>query len=385
MQKLKLKVIKTSVRGEPSWCVRVPALDGKRKRRFFDSKQDAETFLQLKKAELSNFGTRGVNLSETDRGDYLAAVDRLRPFGLSVLEAVDMLLPTLKARDKSCTTTALVAELLKAKASDGASPRYLKDLRTRLGIFAAEFPEDMVSAFTTARLDDWLRGLPHSPTTRNNYRRLLGVLFSFAVERGYAIANPITKASEAKVIGKKPGILTVEQAIRLLGKAEPEILPAIALGLFAGLRPESECWRLDWSSIDFEDRLIDVAADKTKTAQSRFVKMSDNLVAWLLPYRQLSGPVCPTGDKYNYMLQRSREAARITSWPSDCLRHSFASYHYAHFQNAGATAQELGHTGLKTLFKHYRNRVKPQLAERYWNIFPVTEAETEDKVVSMAA
>ncbi len=266
---------------------------------------------------------------------------------------------------------------------DGASERYLKNLRTRLNIFAACFPDEMATAFTTARIDDWLRGLPHSAVTRNNYRRLLGVLFNYAIRRGYALANPITASSKAKQIDRPPGILTVEQAARLLECAEPEILPAIALGLFAGLRPESEVWRPDWSSVDFESRLIDVAADKTKTAQKRFVHMSDNLVAWLLPHRKPSGPVSPTGDKYNYILQRARKAAGVTSWPADCLRHSFGSYHFAHFKNAGETAQELGHTGLKTLFKHYRERVKPKAAERYWNIAPATDRGT--KVVSIAA
>lgn len=383
MQKLKLKVIKTSVRGQAKWCVRVPSLNGKRSRRFFDSKQDAETFLQLKKTEQANYGVRGVSLTEQQRGDYLAAIERLKPFGMTVLQAVEMLLPSLEAREKSCTFSDLVVGLLKSKAADGASERYLKDLRTRLNIFAACFPEEMVTSFTTARIDDWLRGLPHTAVTRNNYRRLLGVLFNYAIQRGYARANPITASSKAKQIDKPPGILTVEQAARLLECADAEILPAIALGLFAGLRPESEVWRLDWSSVDFDSRLIDIAADKTKTAQKRYVKMSDNLVAWLLPHRRTSGPVSPTGDKYNYLLQRARKAAGFTVWPADCLRHSFGSYHLAHFKNAGDTAMELGHTGLKTLYKHYRERVKPKVAAQFWNIAPAVDAAT--KVVSIAA
>jgi hypothetical protein len=40
----------------------------------------------------------------------------------------------------------------------------------------------------------------------------------------------------------------------MLEAATPDFLPVIALGLFAGLRPESEIWRLAWSNIGFEDR-----------------------------------------------------------------------------------------------------------------------------------
>jgi hypothetical protein len=38
-------------------------------------------------------------------------------------------------------------------------------------------------------------------------------------------------------------------------------------------------------------RFIEVAAKKTKTAQRRLVKISDNLHAWLAPFAQESGAV----------------------------------------------------------------------------------------------
>jgi integrase len=113
-----------------------------------------------------------------------------------------------------------------------------------------------IAEFTTAQIDDWLRSLPYSGVTRNNYKRLLGVLFSYAVSRRYIPINPAREAQKAKVKPEKPGILTAAQSTRLLQGASPEILPAIALGLFAGLRPEAEVWRLDWSCIDLGEKLI---------------------------------------------------------------------------------------------------------------------------------
>ena len=219
-------------------------------------------------------------------------------------------------------------------------------------------------------MDDWLRALEHGATTRNNYRRLLGVMFAYALKRGYVLENPIKNTSKAKEIDKSPGVLTVAEATKLLKKSGPDILPAVALGLFAGLRPESEIWRLDWSSIDFESKLIDVAAEKTKTAQKRFVKISDNLLAWLLPHQRESGPVSPTGDAYFTRLQKARGAAGIKEWPSDCLRHTFGSMHYAQFKNIGETMHEMGHTNSRTFLNHYRERVKPDEAAAFWRIMP---------------
>jgi integrase len=63
------------------------------------------------------------------------------------------------------------------------------------------------------------------------------------------------------------------------------------------------------------------------------------------------------------------------------LRHSFASYHVAYFKDAKALALEMGHTDSGMLFNQYRALVKPNDAERYWNIRPATM----ENVVPLAA
>lgn len=66
-------------------------------------------------------------------------------------------------------------------------------------------------------------------------------------------------------------ILTVEQADLLLRTADAEIIPYLAIGLFAGPR-RSEIQRLDWQDIDFTAGLIDFSSEKTKTKVSRWLK-----------------------------------------------------------------------------------------------------------------
>jgi len=107
-------------------------------------------------------------------------------------------------------------------------------------------------------------------------------LFSFALHRGYVLKNPVTLAERARVRAEKPAILTVAEAPALIENAEADFIPAFALGLFAGLRPESEVWPLDWSQIDFKDKTVDVNQSKN-LAGERFVKMSENLIEWLRP------------------------------------------------------------------------------------------------------
>ena len=58
--------------------------------------------------------------------------------------------------------------------------------------------------------------------------------------------------------------------------------------------------------------------------------------------------------------------------------------HFAHFKNIADTASELGHTNVKTLLDHYRERVKPAEAAKYWGIKPDAN-QAGGKVVSFAA
>ena len=195
--------------------------------------------------------------------------------------------------------------------------------------------------------------------------------FNFAVRHGYAPTNPVEGAAKARVIGGRPGILTVDQAARLLEAVTPEILPFIAVGLFAGLR-RAEIERLDWSEVDFDSGLIEVTAAKAKTAMRRFVKIEPNLREWLQPHRKLKGNVVPV-ENCRELFVEARTAAGIAKWPDNALRHSFASYHLAHFKNAADTALQLGHHDSRITFAHYRELVKPKEAERFWNIKPMRD------------
>ena len=154
--------------------------------------------------------------------------------------------------------------------------------------------------------------------------------------------------------------------------ASPEILPYIAIGLFAGLR-RAEIERLDWSEIDFDSGHIEVTAEKSKSKiANRFVTMQPNLREWLMPLRKLKGSVTPQETfVFRQLFDQAREAAGFDEWPDNALRHSFASYHVAHFKDAKALALEMGHIDSGMLFNHYRALVKPKEADRYWRIRPV--------------
>lgn len=204
---------------------------------------------------------------------------------------------------------------MKAKRADGASKRYISDLRSRLNQFAASFDGKPVAQLTMMEIDHWLRSLsdsatrkPLAPTTRNNFRRVLNVAFNFARNRGYCVDNPAAKTAKAKAVETPAGILTVEETVRLLENAPEGLIPHIAIGAFAGLR-RAELERFDWNEVDLTSGPIEVTASKAKSARRRFVKIEPNLSLWLNPCAKSQGPVTPPN--YRKLLERARRAAGI--------------------------------------------------------------------------
>jgi integrase len=364
-----------TIGGKRFWRVELGSeiRNGKRHRlrKTFVSHEEAKTFAQLRKIERTNRGTYGVMLSDRLRGEAVEADRLLAPYGVSILELARQYVLKVEQSNRSETVEGAVAQLLIAKAADNLRPRYLEDLRSRLHRFAVDFGTRKCSDITPAEIDRWLRALALAPLTRNTFRMRLSVLFRFAKQQGWVPTNPLVDVPTAKVTPNVPGILTPEQAARLLESAPTETLPVFALGLFAGLR-SAEIARLEWKHIRWEERLIEVPALTSKTAMRRLVRMAPNLIAWLEPYWGEQGKIVPPNHVRRMALDKRR--AGLVDWPSNGARHSFASYHLAHFKDAPALSLELGHVRPQTVFAHYRELVTPAEAERFWRIVPAIDA-----------
>ena len=314
--------------------------------------------------------------------EVAAALEILRPHQATLIEAARFFVKNLNMVRDPRKVEDVKGELLQFKGQDNRSARYLKDLGQKLSAFVEDFGARPIHEITPPELDRWIRSLDVEGVTRNGYKRALGVLFSYAVKMEYSLKNPARSIDNANEDVVKPGILTVPEAEALIRAVEADFTPAIAIALFAGLRPEAELWRLDWKSVDLAQREIDVSISKNSVSH-RFVKISDNLAAWLDPHALKSGPVTVKGDSYYTRLQRARELAsdklqaenietvNLQLWPQDCMRHTFASCHYNAFKSAGDTAHQLGHGGSLRMFqRHYLNRVREPEAKAFWQIVP---------------
>ena len=353
---------------------------GKRRTRYFVHKKDAAAFAGEKQVELLNEGRKHGELSEEERRAVIEAreiasameVEGFTDFSLRA--AIDYYVAHLRTLRTSKIVERACEEFLEVREAEGKSMVHLADLRHRLNRFGRAFRGRIIASITSQEISAWVLGLKCSPQTRVNYRRVVHNFFSFCVGRNYAPSNPLAGVARIKVTRGEAGILSVSEATRLLAACPEEILPAVAIGLFAGLRA-AEIARLDWREVDLGRRHIEVKAAKAKTAQRRLVSITGNLAQWLEPHRKLAGPVRPLIDTYRRRFATALRAARIEHWPHNALRHSFASYHLACHQDAAKTALELGHTESATLFRHYRELVRPEEAKAFWDITPKLGAE----------
>ena len=112
--------------------------------------------------------------------------------------------------------------------------------------------------------------------------------------------------------------------------------------------------------VDLEGGFIHVGAKKAKSARRRLVKIEPNLHRWLDDAQRAREAVAPLNLRTR--LLEARKAAKLRRWPFNGLRHSFASYHLAHFKDAARLALEMGHTNTNMIFGHYRELVRTEEA-----------------------
>jgi integrase len=391
-KKQKFDPYKVRISGKTMWQVNLESRsverDGRlvrvRPRRTFANASEARSFAELKRIERKNRGTLAVSMPEGLRVAAIRAAEILRPFGEDseslIVEAAREYAARRELSVKSETVKNAVASFLAAKEDDGARKRYLDDLRSRLGRFSRDFAERKVSDLESGELDTWLRDLHLAPLGRNTYHLRLYTLLEYCRTRGWLTTNPLKDVPRAKISQEGTiGILSVEEVARLLENSGPSTLPYWLFSIFCGLR-NAELARLEWKDVHWDEHLVEVPSAKSKTASRRFVALRPNVLGWLRPYRDSHGPVCPPA-LYRRLIV-DRQAAGITSWPPNACRHSFASYHLAHFRDPRELALEMGHTRSEVTFRHYRELVKPAQAERFWKIVPAISAEPKIAAVA---
>lgn len=405
----------------------------KKSYKAFKTKVDADTYVAINKPALESEGMAVATLDEKHRRAYVQAHKTLRPFNLSVTDAVNIVTKALKelapyeadilmavehfcrwndVKEKSTTLKEafdLHIEDMKVKHK---SQRRIADQKSRLGRFIRDTGDDkIVGVITSKECNKWLNNLKvikqekvdegksaHgqakkvktseiiSPRTRNSYRVALSAFFNFCKMQGYIKSNPIADIPVSVTISEEIKFYKPEE-IRQMLNMSPElsdIRAYIAIGAFAGLR-RSEIERLTYDKIDLEHCKIILSAKSTKTKQRRAVDICDNLALWLAPYAiQISKGDKLIAPNFRKRLETFRISCKI-DWIENGLRHSYGTYKYALSENEYETAKQMGNSPA-VLKNNYANQlVSKRTAQEYFDIKPQSESNIIDATKILAS
>lgn len=368
------------------------------KRRDFDALRKEAERIAL---GIVNADTAAMDMSADERRIYIAARESLAQTGISVdaaagivAEAAGILgsphelihaarywIARNPRRAATPPTAQIVAELLARLADKGRSGKYLAGLRRDLQRFAASHPQ--MSALDEPTLAAYLRALPAGPRRRDNIRDAIVTLFRFARSFHYLPDDQRTAAEKIERIN--PGVevdtWSPHELALLIEHVSDRWRPWLAIGAFAGLRT-SEIFRLEWRAVKWEQRVIAVSAKVAKKVRtSRLVPISDNLLAWLTPWRDAVGPIYPNRETHRIgpawttlehhqgtELKRLKKMTGIL-WSENTLRHSFGSYRLALVKNIAQVAMEMGNSPEKVR-ENYHDPKADDEAKAWFSIQP---------------
>ena len=343
--------------------------DGQRKRETFGSLAKAKARANEIAVQIERGERDALKLTNADRSTYLHALELLKPTSIPLHVAIQEYLSLRKPTEcPQKLVPVVVAQLLEDKKTHGASVRHVQTLRRQLNRFAAAFRTN-IGSITARLIEQWLANLKVGPRSRNNYRASVVTLFHYARKHGYL---PREKQTEADLVdkvkdrGKKIEILTPVQMAKLMAKARGKNGLYLALAGFAGIRA-AEILRLEWKDFNFVRGHVTIAVDKAKTATRRLVPIAPNLAEYLRPYHRATGRLFKARDEEKAI--GFAKKIGVEPWPTNCLRHSYASYRLAATADAARVALEMGNSPAK-LFSNYRELADEHDAKAWFSIAP---------------
>jgi integrase len=374
-----------NVGGKKPWQLDLRYFGGGRP--HFLTEYEAKTVREKQLEEVRKHGTSALTFSHADRVSFSVAKDRLDKIGLSIERAVDFCEKHFK-QSVSITFRKAIEKIEEIKEGQNLRERSPKQLIYNLqSLEVAVGSETLVSEITQEQIEEWLNGNAWAPYTRRTKRIDIRTFFNEAERRGWLVVNPAAKLSEPRLDDKEPGVLTVDQVKLLLDtarKVEPRMIAYLALGIFCGIRPD-ELEDITPAMVNLKEGYVRIPASTNKTRKSRvFENMSENCKAWLrlgiddLPPQNSRGRLNKVRlaagfEGYRKRLVAGRERwfkVKGMEWPSDCMRHSFASYHLSMFNSQDLTTTALGHRSSDMLYEHYRRIVTKEEAKKFWGIKP---------------
>ncbi len=250
------------------------------------------------------------------------------------------------------------------EARAGRRPTTMRDLRyyVRKMLRVEGVAQLPLRAMTTAQCRRILdEAFGHSAHSYRKGRAILHSIFAYGFRRELCEANPVARIEAPPVVEQPIVPLSNEEVGRLREVVQQrrfrDMRFSLSLLLYSGVRP-AEVERVTAEDVCWEERQVIIRPQKSKTGGGRIV-----------PLRALPGmraQDCRVPRNWQNRWQALRRAAGFTHWQPDVCRHTFASYHAAHFRNLPELQLEMGHRDLSLLRSRYMAPAARNAAKAFW-------------------
>ncbi len=367
------------------WWISIPprlSETGTRQKRYFKTKEEALGAIQRIKVRKENHGTAAKLLSPADEQQAASALKLLRSSGCTtqLTVIVGEYLEQIRRRDSSKPFSEAWDAYLNRVDKDLSKVHRRRLVATKKRMVTLH--PKMVAEISRDDIEDCLKDA--APTYRNAMLREIRSVLNWCMSgaRKWLTENPANDCEFAAVERSKEVQIYTPSEIKKLMRAtvekHPELVPAVALMTFAGVRPDhldGEIVKLDWGHILYDDRhhkRIELPGSITKTGKQRSVKIRPSLLSYIQWHIQRGGTrvglVCPVkGQALRKKMRAVFDESKVTRI-QDGFRHSFASY-LAPVDGLDVVETELGHQGgREVLNRHYRTDVRKTIAKQFWEI-----------------
>ncbi|MCQ2366895.1 MAG: tyrosine-type recombinase/integrase [Akkermansia sp.] len=314
-------------------------------------------------------------MNSENRDREQAALEVLRSTGVDVLEAalvakealecgrgrvrrarecVRLGAEEMRKREKTVTFRKAVEAALEEREKKNRRARTVTDFRyycKRLMVRNPGLAERRVRSITSEDCRAYLQeAYGQSPSQYRKARAILSGVFSTAIKHDWCDTNPVSRVEVPEVVEKPIEPLTIEEVERLEAAAQlPEhedMQLSLHLMLYCGIRP-TEVSRIDPErDIDWQNQRVVVRPTTSKTGGGRVVPLrkADAITVHTIPHRW---------KERWHALRRAAGWNHEHAWQPDACRHSFATYHAAHFRNFAELQMEMGHRDSTLLRTRY--------------------------------
>lgn len=328
---------------------------GKRRYVTRKSKQEAVKAARAKAREIHN-GALDLSALPPEQNKLVRAFLDLDP----TWDDIETMRKRLSV--SSMTVAQAFAAFMQVKRDNaGKSPHNVRILERRAGTMAREFSLHPLAQISVAELDSWLASKTNwGARTRRNVRSSINTFFRWCQDQDWLPEGKSAAARMAVPIVEKkaPTTYTPKQYSAMLAAVSPEYLPWLAISGLAGVRKEelypdskSKKESLQWEHFRWDDGIIILPAEVSKTKRKRVIPICSRLATLLAPYRESKGRITgltpPEKANHGNPSETSRLGLIAGGWKSNALRHSFISYRSA-LAGCGQAAREAGNSEAQT-------------------------------------